>query len=207
LKGDCEIEMKRGEAMSKSMMTGDARESLEASHIEDLKLAAAKMLGAPRRAFEAAMVLKYCGGNAGRGERMFGWSRHTIELGLAEKRTGMVCLGAQEVFCGNKLWEEAHPEAAAALWAIAESHAQQDPSFRGPLAYTRLTARAVREQLQAQGFADDELPTPSTMADVLNRNGYRLRPVVKAKPQKKSRKPTPSSPTSTPRTGEARRAV
>jgi hypothetical protein len=153
------------------------------------------------------MVLKYCDSNALRGEQMFGWSRHTIELGLAEKRTGMVCVGAQEAFCGNKLWEEKHPEAAAALWAMAESHAQQDPSFRGALAYTRLTARAAREQLQAQGFADEELPSPSTMADVLNRNGYRLRPVVKAKPQKKSRKPTPSSPISMPRTGAARKAV
>jgi Rhodopirellula transposase DDE domain len=126
------------------------------------------------------MVLKYCDGNAGRGERMLGWRRHTIELGLAEKRTGMVCLGAQEGFCGNKLWEQTHAEAAAALWAIAESPAQQDPSFRGTLAYTRLTARAARAQLQAQGFADEELPSPSTMADVLNRNGYRLRPVVRA---------------------------
>jgi hypothetical protein len=31
------------------------------------------------------------------------------------------------------------------------------------------------------------------MAEVLNRNGDRLRPVLKAKPQKKSRKPMPSS--------------
>ena len=181
--------------------------SLEAIHVEDLKLAASKMLGAPRRAFEAEMVLKYCEGHARQGERVFGWSRHTIELGLAEKRTGMVCVGAQEAFCGNKLWEETHPEAAAALWAIAESHAQQDPSFRGTLAYTRLTARQAREQLRARGFAEEELPSPSTMADVLNRNGYRLRPVVKAKPQKKSRKPTPSSPTSTPRMDEARTAT
>jgi len=34
------------------------------------------------------------------------------------------------------------------------------------------------------------------MADILNRNGYRLRPVLKAKPQKKFRKPTSSSTTS-----------
>lgn len=172
---------------------------LEASHLEDLKLAAAKMLGAPRRAFEAAMVLKYCAGNAWRGEQVFGWRRHTIALGLAEKRSGMVCIGAQEAFGGNKLWEERHPEAAAALWAIAESHAQQAPTFRSTQAYTRLTARQAREQLRARGFADAELPSPSTMAEVLNRNGYRLRPVVKAKPQKKSRKPMPSSPTSPPR--------
>jgi hypothetical protein len=39
--------------------------------------------------------------------------------------------------------------------------------------------------LRAQGFADEVLPAPSTLAAILNRNGYRLRPVVKAKPQKK----------------------
>lgn len=175
---------------------------LEPSHVEDLKLAAGKMLGATRRAFEAEMVLKYCEGNARRGELTFGWSRHTIEAGLGEKRTGIVCLGAQEAFGGNKLWEEKHPEAAAALWAMAESQAQQDPSFRGPLAYTRLTAREARERLQAQGFGEEEVPSPSAMAEVLNRNGYRLRPVLKAKPQKKSRKPMPSLPTSIPRTAE-----
>jgi len=192
--------------MSKNILAVGRPGLLEETHVEDLKLAAAKMLGAPRRAFEAEMVLKYCDGNAGRGERVFGWSRHTIELGMAEKRTGVVCLGAQEAFCGNKLWEEKHPEAAA-LWAIAESQAQQDPSFRGPLAYTRLTAKEARAQLQAQGLAEAELPAPSTMADVLNRNGYRLRPVVKAKPQKKSLKPMSFSPTSTKRTGKVQKAA
>jgi hypothetical protein len=47
------------------------------------------------------------------------------------------------------------------------------------------------------------LPVVSTMADILNRNGYRLRPVLKAKPQKKFRKPMPSSPTSAARTTAA----
>lgn len=189
--------------MSRQVVAAGDSKPLDEGHITDLKLAAAKMLGAPRRAFEAEMVLKYCEGHAGRGERLFGWSRHTIELGLAERRTGLVCLGAQGAFCGNQRWEEKHPEAAAALWALAESQAQQDPSFRGPLAYTRLTAKAARERLQEQGFAGEDVPSPSAMADILNRNGYRLRPVVKARPQKKSRKPMSSSPTSEPRMDRA----
>jgi hypothetical protein len=40
--------------------------------------------------------------------------------------------------------------------------------------------------LRAQGYREDHLPAPSTMAAVLNRMGCRLRKVVKAKPQKKS---------------------
>ncbi len=39
--------------------------------------------------------------------------------------------------------------------------------------------------LRVQGYSEDQLPSPSTMAAVLNRMGFRLRKVVKAKPQKK----------------------
>ena len=159
--------------------------SLGASHIEDLKQAASKMLSVERRSFEAAMALKYCGGSARQAEVMFGWSRHTVELGLHERRSGIICLGAQEAFCGNKLWEERHPEVAEALWSLAKTQSQQDPTFRSTLSYTRLTAAEALKQLQGLGFGPEVLPSPSTMADVLNRNGYRLRPVLKAKPQKK----------------------
>jgi hypothetical protein len=40
--------------------------------------------------------------------------------------------------------------------------------------------------LRTQGYREDQLPSPSTMAEVLNRMGFWLRKVVKAKPQKKS---------------------
>jgi hypothetical protein len=169
------------------------------AHIADIKLAASKMSRIDRRAFQAEMTLKYCAGNARRAEDLFGWSRDAVQLGLHEKRTGVVCLSAQSAFAGDKLWEEKHPAVANALWLLAQSQSQQDPSFRGPLSYTRLTAAEALRQLQAQGFSDELLPSPSTMAEVLNRNGYRLRPVLKAKPQKKSRKPRLSSPTSTPK--------
>jgi Rhodopirellula transposase DDE domain len=64
-------------------------------------------------------------------------------------------------------------------------HAQQDPTFRTSLAYTRLTVQAALTALRVQGYREDQLPSPSTMAEVLNRMGFRLRKVVKAKPQKK----------------------
>ena len=50
---------------------------------------------------------------------------------------------------------------------------------------TRLTAQAALKALEEQGYSEDQLPSPSTMAEVLNRMGFRLRKVVKAKPQKK----------------------
>lgn len=175
-------------------------EALSADRIEDLKLASSHMLGEKRRAFQAAMTQKYCGGSARRAEQVFGWRRHSVALGLHEQRSGIVCVGAQEAFGGRRLWEECHPEVAAALWRIAEAHSQQDPSFRTTAAYTRLTAAEALKRLRAEGFGDEQLPSPSTLAEVLNRNGYRLRKVLKAKPQKKSRTPMRSSPTSPPRT-------
>jgi hypothetical protein len=163
----------------------ESHESLRPSQIVDLRLAASKMTGATRRAFQAEMALKYCRSNPLLAETIFGWGRHTVEVGLAERRTGIMCLGAQAAFSGRKPWEDTQPEAAAALWRLAEAHAQQDPTFRTTLAYTRLTAKAALEALRAQEYSEDQLPSPSTMAAVLNRMGFRLRKVVKAKPQKK----------------------
>jgi hypothetical protein len=161
------------------------RQSLSTSQIADLRLAASKMRGPKRRAFEAEMTLKYCKGEPLQAETIFGWGRHTVEVGLAERRTGIICLGAQSACSGRQRWEDKHPEVAAALRRLAEAHAQQDPTFRTTLAYTRLTAKAALEALRAQGYHQDQLPAPSTMAAVLNRMGFRLRKVVKAKPQKR----------------------
>src|SRR5712664_1358085 len=143
------------------------------------------MTGATRRAFEAEMTLKYCDGNPLMAATVFGWGRQTVALGLAEQRTGIRCLGAQSAFSGRKRWEEHHPQAAQALRDLAEAHAQQDPTFRTCLTSTRLTAQAALQALRDQGYREDQLPSPTTMAEVLNRTGFRLRKVVKAQPQKK----------------------
>ena len=163
----------------------ECAQPLSASQIADLRLAASKMTGPTRRAFQAEMTLKYCQGNPLQAETVFGWGRHTVALGLSERRTGILCLGAQAAFSGRKRWEDQHPEVAAVLRQLAEAHAQQDPTFRTTLAYTRLTAKAALEALGAQGYSAEQLPSPSTMAEVLKRMGFRLRKVVKAKPQKR----------------------
>ena len=176
------------------------KKSLSSSQIADLRLAASKLRGVERRSFQAEMTLKYCNGSARLAERVFGWGRESVDVGLAEKRTGMVCIGAQAGYGGTKRWEERQPEAASALRALAEAQAQQDPTFQTSIAYTRLTAQEAIAQLQQQGFAPTQLPAPSTMAVILNRMGYRLRSVVKAKPQKNFLKPTRFSPISKPKT-------
>ena len=175
----------RGPIMCMQHSTFASQPSLSRSQIADLRLAASKMTGAKRRAFEAEMTLKYCGGNPLMAEALFGWGRQTVALGLAERRSGIICLGAQAAFSGRKRWEEQHPQVAQRLRQLADADAQQDPTFRTSLTYTRLTAQAALKALREQGYGEDQLPSPSTMAEVLNRMGFRLRKVVKAKPQKK----------------------
>jgi hypothetical protein len=162
-------------------------EELTRPQIEDLHLASSKMTGARRRAFQAEIALKYCKGSARLTEVVFGWGRNTVETGLAEKRTGIVCVGAQSDFSGSRRWEERHPEAAVALRQLAEAHCQQDPTFTSSIGYTRLTAAEAIKQLKRQGFPPEQLPSPSAMAEILNRSGYRLRKILKAKPKKNSR--------------------
>src|SRR5216683_1641565 len=105
------------------------RPSLSPSQIADLRLAASQMSGPTRRAFEAEMALKHCGGNPLLAETLFGWGRQTVALGLAERRTGILCLGAQSAFSGRKRWEERHPQVAEALrqLAVAQGGEGQTP--------------------------------------------------------------------------------
>jgi hypothetical protein len=171
--------------MSMPHATLPSQPSLTPSQIADLRLAASKLTGPARRSFEAEMTLKYCEGDPLMAEVVFGWGRQTVALGLAERRSGIRCLGAQSAFSGRKRWEEHHLQAAQALRQLADAHAQQDPTFRTSLTSTRLTAQAALQALREQGDSEEQLPSPGTMAEVLNRLGYRLRRVMKAKPHKK----------------------
>ncbi len=181
-------------------MSTEAPSLPKAELIADVRLALTKMHGAERRSFAAEIALKYCGGSARKTEQVFGWGREMVGTGLGEKRTGILCVSAKANFTGKKRWEEKHPEVAAELCRLAEEHGQQDPSFLSTVAFTRLTAAEALRQLRQLDCREEQLPAPGTMARILNRLGYRLRRVVKAKPQKKSRRPTPSSPTSRKKT-------
>ncbi len=156
--------------------------------ILDIRLAAERMSGSQRRDFMAEMSLKYCMGNARLTESVFKWSRNAVATGLGEKRCGMLCIGLQSTNCGNDRWEGRHPEIAGLLCNIAESQSQQDPTFESPMAYTRLTGPSALNALKEAGMSDDKLPSRSSMVSILNRLGYRLRKVVKAKPLKKIEK-------------------
>jgi len=175
---------------------------LTESMIESLQSAARKLTGFRRRHFQAEMALKYCDGSGRRAERVFGWGREAVETGLNELRTGIRCVDDYSGR-GRRKTEERHPELAEEIRVLVEPHSQADPKFQTPFAYTRITAKAVHEQLAANAAGGDRpVPAERSLYRILNRLGYRLRRVRKTKPQKKSPRPTPSlttCDTSTPK--------
>lgn len=61
------------------LVSKTSTKSLTSSQIEDLRMAASKMNGVKRRAFQAEMAQKYCQGKARLAETVFGWGRQNIE--------------------------------------------------------------------------------------------------------------------------------
>jgi hypothetical protein len=159
---------------------------------ETILSAARKLTGFRRRQFQAEVATQYCHGSARQAEQVFGWGRAAVETGLNELRTGIRCLDNFSAR-GRHKTEQRDPTLVDRIHAIVEPDSQADPKFQTPLAFTRITAKAVREKLLAE--ASQLVPAERTMYDVLNRLGYCLRRVRKTKAQKKFPKPTPSSAT------------
>jgi DDE family transposase len=161
--------------------------------IETIKSGSQKLTGYRRRQFQAEVASQYCGGNPRRAETVFGWGRDAVQLGLQELRTGIRCVDDYSSR-GRHKTEDKFPELTAEIQALVEPASQADPKFQTPLAYTRMTAKAVHERLVAQASQTPRpVPAERTLYDILNRLGYRLRRVRKTKPQKKSLRPTRSS--------------
>ena len=71
----------------------------------------------------------------------------------------------------------------------ADSNAPNvDPAHHAPRRYSGWSRLITRK-----GYTDGELPTQQTINAKLNMLGYRLAKVAKCRPQKGSRRPTPSS--------------
>ena len=160
---------------------------------ETILSAARKLTGFRRRQFQAEVAAQYCQGSARQAEQLFGWGRAAVETGLNELRTGIRCLDNFSARGRHKA-EQRDPTLVDRIHVIVEPDSQADPKFQTPLAFTRVTAKAVRERLLAEApNALQPIPAERTVHDVLNRLGYSLRRVRKTKAQKKFPKLTPSS--------------
>lgn len=149
-----------------------------------------------RRKAMADVAMTVLDGKARVAESTFGWNRNAVELGMNEFRTGLTCLNDLSTRRRPKT-EEKYPEILADIRRFLDPHSQADPQLRTTLGYTNITAQSVHDALREMGRSSEELPTVRTISNLLNRHGYRLRSVAKTKVQKKRRKPTRSSKTST----------
>ncbi len=160
---------------------------LKEPQIATIKDAAQKLTGAKRRAFQAQGALDDLNGSARRAEAVCGWSRRTVILGLHELRTGITCVD-NTAARGNRKTEEKWPQLAEDMRSLVEPHRQVDPKFQSPFCSTRMTAKAMRQALIDQkSWQHGQLPCENTIGNILNRLGYRVRRVQKAKPVKRVR--------------------
>jgi hypothetical protein len=159
--------------------------SLTKQHKTTIKDAAKKLTGAKRREFQAQVSIDYLNSKPHLAEKIFGWDRKTVALGLNELRSGVVCIDDFKAR-GNKKTEEKIPQLEIDIVSLAEPESQIDPKFQTAFKYTRVTAKAMREALiTKKGWNHEELPCEKTISNILNRLGFRLRRVQKAKPLKK----------------------
>lgn len=162
-------------------------EKLPKKQIATIKDAAKKLTCAKRRAFQAQVTIDYLNGSARKAERIFGWRRTTVELGLNELRTGIICVDSFSSR-GNHNSEEKLPHTRQDICSLAEPESQVDPKFQSKFTYTRITSKAMRQALiDEKGWLDEQLPCENTIGNIMNRLGYRLLWFQKAKPLKKVR--------------------
>jgi hypothetical protein len=150
-----------------------------------IRKAARRLKGHQRRLFQAEVAGALCQGSPRAAERRFGFDRNAVATGQHEARTGIRC--AEDFAARARPRAEVKdPQLAADVRAIVEPATQADPEVKSARRYTNLSAREVLDALaKHKGYTPDRLPSERTMRDILNRLGYRLKRIQKAKPLKK----------------------
>jgi hypothetical protein len=147
-----------------------------------LKDAARKLTGYRKRDFMAKVAEDYFAGSARKAETVLGWNRKSVQLGLHERRTELICLdnyGAR----GRHKSETELPNLEADIRSMVDVQSQADPKFQSTFLYARISARAVRENLVSEkGYDSAQLPSRQTIGAILNRMGYRLKKHKKQSP-------------------------
>jgi len=152
--------------------------------IGTIKHAANLLSGAPRRAFQAQTVIDHCNGSLSLAKVLFGWHPETLQRALLERERGEPI--PDRAGRGRKKITEHLPSLQADIRELVDPNTQTHPTFENTFRYTRMTAKAVIDALvETKGYKREELPAASTMRELLNKMGYRLRRVQKTKPKKR----------------------
>lgn len=151
-----------------------------------LRLAAQRLTGVQRRLFVAEVTLRLCGGSARRAERRFCWGREMVSTGLHELQQSIHCLDNFQARGRHRL-EDKNPQLAQDIRELVEPHIHADPELKSDRRYANLSAEELLTLLQTKkAYAKEALPSVRTMRDIMNRLGYRLKRIQKAKPLKKT---------------------
>jgi hypothetical protein len=155
--------------------------------------AAKALKGSQKRLFMARTVEAMGRGGQRWALKHLGWCRDTIRKGTHELRSGMTCVDA--FHCRRRKPAEEHlPRLLDDIRDIVDGQCQADPKFQTKRLFIRISAAEVRRRLiTRKGYTDEQLPTQQTINTKLNMLGYSLSKVAKCRPQKESRRPTPSS--------------
>lgn len=146
------------------------------------KDAAKKLSGNRKRNFMAKVTEDYFRGSPRKAETVLGWNRHSVQRGLHERKTGIICLDNYRARGCHKS-ESKLPNLEADIHSLVDAQAQADPKFQSSFCYARISARAVREALiRDRGYTEAQLPTRQTIGEILNRLGYRLKKLKKPSP-------------------------
>jgi hypothetical protein len=146
------------------------------------KDASEKLTGHRKRDFIASVTEDYFEGSARKAETVMGWNRHSVQLGLNERRTGLICVDNYQAR-GRHKTEQVLPNLEADIRSLVDRQAQADPKFQSTFLYTRISAKAVREALVNEvGYSESDLPSRQTIGEILNRLGYRLKKPKKQNP-------------------------
>ena len=141
-----------------------------------------KLTGYHKRDFIGQVTEDYFDGSARKTETVMGWNRRSVQLGLNERRTGIICVDDYQTR-GRPRSETTLPNLDADIRSLVDEQTQTDPKFQSPFLYARISARAVREKLVSElGYDEHELPSRQTIGEILNRLGYRLKKTSKPNP-------------------------
>ena len=136
--------------------------------------------GAQRRRYMAEAVEAF-----DLSQRQLGWAHNTVRKALHELRSGITCVDNFSAR-GRKPCEFHLPQLFQDIRDLVAEPLQIVPTFQTTQLYCRLSAPEVRKQLiECKGYTDKQLPSVQTIGEKLNDLGFRLRTVVKSRPQKK----------------------
>ncbi len=122
----------------------------------------------------AKVTEDYFDGSARKAQTVMGWNRQSVQLGLNERRAGIICVDNYQAR-GRHKSEQVQPNLEADIRSLVDSQAQADPKMQSTFLYARLSARAVREVLASEvGYAESELLSRQTIGEMLNRLGYHI---------------------------------